>query len=228
MPDIIDKIKSRGYWKVLIRPTEYVEDRLGLSDCRSTVVNHTVNFRGWDYPHTRREEIRSGETWVQHETDWEQFVEWWRMYQSGQFIHLFGIHEDWAPDSGWGRTWIDREPGEVLSVLAALYQITEIFEFASRLASTPVLENEAYVEISLSGLEGRTLVMKPGRMLRRGYTCEEDTLTNNWTLTAEELLGQSAELALDQTRWLFERFNWHQVPLDVLEEDQRKLIEGRL
>lgn len=228
MSDIIDKIKSRGYWKVVIRPTDYVEDRLDRSECRQTVLSHRVTFRGWDYPHTRRGEISNGENFVEHTTDWEQFVEWWRLYQSGQFVHLFGIHEDWAERGGMGRTWVDADPGDVLRVLHALYQITEIFEFASRLASTKVLEDEAHLEITLTGLDGRTLTMQPGRMLRRGYTCEVDELPKAYTLSTEKLLGQSAELALKHAKWLFEGFNWHNVPLDVFREDQRKLIEGRL
>lgn len=228
MCEILDKIKRHGYWKVVIRPTRYEEDRLTLAQCRQAVVDNVVVFRGWDYPHTDRSDIINGPTWVQHTTDWSQYVEWWRMTQSGQFVHLFGIQEDWEPDE-WVAGYEDTEPGQALSVLNALFAITEIFEFASRLATTPVLEDEAYVEISLTGLEGRTLIMlNPGRTLSGRYTCGVDNLSRNWTLTTEELLGRSRELALDHARWLFTRFNWQNVPLEVFEGDQEKLIEGRL
>lgn len=228
MCEILEKIKRRGYWKVVIRPTRYEEGRLSLDECRQAVVDNVVFFRGWDYPHTKRSEITAGGTWVQHTTDWSHYVEWWRMTQSGQFVHLFGIQEDWDPE-GFAAGYNDTEPGEALSVLNALFAIAEVFEFASRLATTPVLEDEAYVEISLTGLDGRTLIMlDPGRILSGGYTCDVNELSRNWTLSTEELLGRSRDHALDHARWLFERFNWQNVPLEVLEDDQEKLIEGRL
>lgn len=228
MCEILDKIRSRGYWKVVIRPTRYEDDRLTLDECRQAVVDNVVFFRGWDYPHTNRSDIVAGETWVQHTTDWSHYVEWWRMTQSGQFVHLFGIQEDWEPEA-LVAGYADTDPGDALSVLNALFAITEIFEFASRLATSTVLEDEAYVEISLTGLEGRTLIMlDPGRILSGRYTCAVNELTQNWTLTTEELLGGSRELALDYAGWLFNRFNWQNVPLEVFEGDQEKLIEGRL
>lgn len=227
MCDNLDRITSRGYWKVIIRPTAYEEDRLTLNECRQSVTDNVVFFRGWDYPHTDRNEIEARQSSIQHETNWSHYIECWRMYQSGQFVHLFGIQEDWARETragGW-----DIEPEEWLSVLNALYQITEIFEFASRLASTQVIEDQAQISIGLHGLEGRTLFMTDaGRMLRGVYTCGEDDLSRRRQVTAQELLGRSAELALDHARWLFERFNWEHVPLDVLENDQQDLIEGRL
>ena len=33
--------------------------------------------------------------WVGQGIDWENYVEYWRFYQSGQFLHLDGMKEDW-------------------------------------------------------------------------------------------------------------------------------------
>src|SRR3989338_273974 len=106
--EIIAKIKSRGYWKVQFRPTVFnktlMPDRNALRDI---VQKNSVEIRGWDYPHIshwsnpqqRRPTV--GDDFVEGGVDWSEFVEFWRMYQSGQFIHLFGVHEDWFDRNQW-------------------------------------------------------------------------------------------------------------------------------
>jgi hypothetical protein len=56
MHPVIEKIKSRGYWKVVIRSSIFLEDRIReLSLCKKLVRDNKVRLRGWDYPHYDRE-----------------------------------------------------------------------------------------------------------------------------------------------------------------------------
>ena len=46
------RIRERGYWRVVIRPTSFDERHIpNYADLFPIVAKHSVRFRGWDYPH---------------------------------------------------------------------------------------------------------------------------------------------------------------------------------
>lgn len=130
---IIDKIKSRGYWHVVIRPLEFRRERIkSISECSSLVETWTVSLRGWPYPYFRNSDLGFRADWAQCRVDWEQFIELWRMYQSGQFVHLFGCEEDWWGESNLKSDVTEKiRPNSAPSFLMSLYSFTEIYEFAA-------------------------------------------------------------------------------------------------
>lgn len=226
--EILAKIKSRGYWFVVIRPVKFEEKRIrSLGECEELVRKCAVSLRGWNYPHYGRS--KSGIDYVESVTDWECYKELWRMYQSGQFVHFFSCREDWWHESS-SRYVKKAKPGSVLSVLSTLYSITEIYEFASRLAQKDVFDSELYISIKLHGMRDRRLIiLEPMRLLFRDYICAVDDLPlPPKKISVERILGRGHDLALDDTIWIFERFNWHSPPRGILKEEQKKLLERRL
>src|ERR671919_1952560 len=91
------KIQTRGYWRVVIRPANFQQVRVkNVLDLKRILESSAVHFRGWDFPHVDYEsDPEIGEDWVSQGIDWEMYVEYWRFYQSGQFLHLDGFKEDW-------------------------------------------------------------------------------------------------------------------------------------
>jgi len=231
---VLGKIKSRGYWQVTIRPERFDKERLkSLGDCTRLLLECKVVLRGWDYPHvSSRDGLRSGLDYVESLTDWGEYKELWRMFQSGQFIHLFGCHEDWWSEmvTIFGPSECSKiKPGSVLGVLSTLYTITEIYEFASRLAQKNLFDNSIHLSIGLHGMINRKLFVEEfGRHLFHEYVCIINDLPYSRTIAVKDILGQAADLALDHAFWIFERFNWHDPPRDVFKEDQKKLLEHRL
>ena len=69
--------------------------------------------------------------------DWMAHREFWRMYESSQFLHYRSVQEDWRERD----TWFGQEPtrrgervaGPVLGVINNLWLFVEVFEFLSRL-----------------------------------------------------------------------------------------------
>lgn len=230
---VLNKIKSRGYWQVIIRPTQFKEDRLSLQECDQIVRECKVMLRGWDYPHinNRQPPRAGGIDYVESLTDWYDHKELWRMYQSGQFVHLFGCREDWLGEEIpiFGRSrHSDVKPYSVLEIIMTLYSLTEIYEFASRLAQKNLFEGTAFLSVTLHGMENRKLIyFKQGRVLFDDYICHIKELSREKNIAVDELLGRGHELALDHTLWILERFNWFSPPREVLKEDQRKLLEGK-
>lgn len=226
MKQLLDKIHSRAYWRVLIRPSEFDSGRIpSLGQCKEIVEKSHVLLRGWDYPHFEDKDIRPGDEWIELGCDWEgRHLEFWRFYQSGQFVHHFTAIEEFHQLT---RT---PAPQRYMLVLNVLYTVTEIFEFAARLARHGVLRPGGEVSIRLHDMRDRELTHQD---LRRSlgfgpYVSKLEQIGYEATPIQERLLGAAPELAIDAANAIFERFEWFNPPRDVLVEEQRKFLERRL
>jgi hypothetical protein len=227
----IEKIKSRGFWKIIIRPSEFIPNRISnISECKSIVRDNSVLLRGWDYPHyDTNYEPTTGIDYVEQSVDWNIHIEAWRMYQSGQFVHYHALWEDWHElDTFWGQVQ-QIPPGVYLNLIGTVYLMTEIFEFSARLAAKGVLGDHCEIIIELNNTKSRQLKAFPvDRAFFSRYETALDNIPRKIQIPVNELIGRSTELALEQIEWLYRRFNWDNVNIAVFKEDQRKLLEKRL
>src|SRR6266567_3209894 len=229
----LDKeIRSRGYWRVNIRPSVFIAERAALRDLEAIARDAVVQLRGWDYPHFPRDGVTRGNDFIEAATEaaFISHLEVWRLYQSGQFIHVFSMREDWVegtPLPGLGNV----KPGELLSLESTLYTITEIFLFAARLAQRMALGPEIVVEYALHGLASRKLeTFNPERdslfLLGHG-PANTPSFERTVTEKAERISSRAPEIALEQTLKLYERFGFDP-PKESVQEDQRRFLERRL
>ena len=64
-------MKSRGYWRVEIRPTKFDKLRIPtLSKAQEVIQSCIVTLRGWDYPHWNPNNVQNMEDWVEAWEDW--------------------------------------------------------------------------------------------------------------------------------------------------------------
>ena len=94
---LLAKVHTHGYWRVVIRPSSFDPKRIpSLGDCWEAVEACTVSLRGWNYPHIdRRPELRAnGSDWIASGADFMGSIEYWQLFQSGQFVHHFAFRED--------------------------------------------------------------------------------------------------------------------------------------
>lgn len=232
MKELLEKIKSRGYWKVIIRPQEFLKDRIPhLHECKQVVLETKVSLRGWDFPHYDFQDGPiSGTDYVEQSVNFSGQVEFWRYYQSGQFVFFKGVKEDWVKENGFlgGQTY-GIEPLHTLTILNTVYLFTEIFEFASRLANKDLLGDSCQIDIVLHKAQARKLMFLDFRReLFQDYICGIQDIPYEVSTTKMELLSTSAEMALEGIIWLFQRFNWDKANSEWFREDQRKLLEKRL
>ena len=229
---LLDKIRSKGYWRVNIRPTEYEERRLGtLSEVRALVKSCQVSFRGWDYPFWEDKELRNEGEFVECSVDWGRFVEYIRFYRSGQFLHLFSALEDLLDPKEMFKNRYPRPTPRAgyLSVIGVIYLATEIFEFAARLASKGLLRPKALISVQLHNMNDHQLEMfDASRILFREYVrLSSNPVVFEREVTEDELISSGDQLALDLAVEIFENFNWNDPPRQAFTEDQRKLRERR-
>jgi hypothetical protein len=232
--ELVERIKRKGYWRVVIRPTTFDKHLIPrLSEAKKLVQSSKVSWRGWDYPHFDESASSNMADWVECWSDCDRALEYWRFYKSGQFIHLFAAHEDLIDDieSALPTRYPPRPRREgYLGFVGATFTVTEIFEFAARLANKDVLRPSAFVSVGLHNMEDHQLASFGGRrFLPDGYVYEtNEPIVVEREIPQAELIAKPDDFALDSVIQIFERFGWDDPPRQILGEDQKRLRERRL
>lgn len=231
--ELIRRIKSKGYWRVVIRPTKFEKLRIAtFSEVRQLVQSSTVSWRGWDCPHWNPDTVRNMQDCVESWVDWSYFIEYWRFYRSGQFVHLFALHEDHMDiERSLPISYPPRSKrAGYLSTVSTTYTVTEIFEFAARLANKDILRPSAVISVGLYNMENHQLeTFSANRMLFNEYVCPtNDPIIMEKEIPQHELVTRPDEFALDFVIEIFERFSWNNPSRQILSEDQKRLRERRL
>jgi len=225
---LIERIKTRGYWRVNLRPRALAEP-LTLDQCRQLVEQSNVSLRGWDYPHISKRNDDDGRfefcgDFVESWTDWGHHPEFWRFYRSSQFLHYRAISEDWIEDDQRRRP-----AGPYISVTGAIYSITEMIEFLFRLYRNGAYKAGAEVLISAENTAKRELwIADPMRMpfsYPRTTGAQRIVLARN--LGPDDLNRSSTELSVSLTLEFFDNFGWQPSP-DQIAADREKLLSRRM
>lgn len=233
-------VLEHPHWRVNFRPAVYDPSRVrNLADCLAVLYKTRVQLRGWDFPHISDSDLNYGDTWIAGWSDFMQHFEYWRFYQSAQFLYLGSVAEvtetAWAAKlratmKGWaGLRGIDIEtvPG-FLSLTNFIYSLTEYFEFAARLAQAQIYVEPITIAVSLKGVAGFMLAADENRRWTSDYIARQPELNYIETFSPADLIASSANHALECALWFFERFGWLKPNVDLIRTDQQKLLTGRL
>jgi hypothetical protein len=220
MSELTKEIRTAGYWEVAIHPASFREKRIpSLLDLEPMLQKCVVAVRGWDFPHIDRQaRVIPRLDFIEQESDWEQFRERWRFYQSGLFVILRAMHYDWRDRSSWHPRDAGWKRGATLGIGEALYALFEVFELAARLSNTPAGDDRMRVAITAGGLQGRMLVVDDPRRFgfpRAEHVAAIESFPLDLQYSRAELLANPAELAVAAARELFARFNWD-IPVERL------------
>lgn len=236
--DLIQKIKSRGYWRINFQPLIYTQKLLNLGKCKEVVEKSMLGLRGWNYPHFplgyKNEGIDHAENFIQGWVDEGIHKEFWRMYLSGQFLHYLALCEDWIEEDDLVKSFYPEnlpEPGSSIDIVGGIiYQITEIYEFLKRLCVIGIYNEGVKLSIILFNTKNRKLVInKPGRVpFSRVYTTVSDKIEYSKKFYTQQILEHSEELALETIVYIFDKFGWYEPPIESIKKDQKDLLLGKL
>ncbi|TIN79754.1 hypothetical protein [Mesorhizobium sp.] len=222
---LIEDIKSKGHWRVNIRPAADLAEKLSFAECRKIVADANVELRGWDYPHVldRNDETTgyyNDAGFVENWTTWSTNREFWRMYQSGQFLHYRAFWEDRDQYKGTPQT-------SFLSIEGAIYTITEIVEFAARLRAHPAFAGGLLISVRAVQTANRALWVGERRISffeRKATQAPSVEVTGN--LAAAGLEPIPLDLSLKMIQTFFDNFGW--TPADhQIRASQDRLINRR-
>ena len=226
---LLEKIRSRGHWKVVIRPGTFVANRVpNITELYPILESRSVQLRGWDFPHLdSKTRPQIDQDWIEQASEWEQYLEFWRFYQTGQFVDFSGFTQDWRDQSRLSPPDKDWKPKMYLSVERAVFRFTEIFEFAARLSLTEAGDEQMHLEIIVGGLNGRGLGVDPvrraGSEILMGMKATIEEKPYKIDLSRVELITEPRGLALKPAVELFRRFGWDP-SLEILRDMQDELL----
>lgn len=231
---IIDEIKKRGFWRVNFRPRTLSQKIEKLGDCLEIITKSKVSLRGWSYPHVpsfnaSHKEVTPGKDYYEGQIIAGMHLEFWRIYQSTQFIHYCSLWEDWREEDTFFGDGKGPEPGTSLCIIGAVYHITEMFEFLRRLVENGLYEEGVRVTIALNNTIGRKLWIDDRRRAPfiTDYTTSAPEIDYQKEFSKEEILLQSKDHAFDCIIHIFDRFGWHQPNVQSIKNDQNALLSGR-
>ncbi len=214
---LLDTIQSVGHWRVNFRPMSPLDPQLNFLKCFELVRDNAVSIRGWDYPHlSHRQDNEGGSSrggdFYENWCDWWGFHEFWRMYKSGQFLSYNALRED---------TKEEGRPG-TLSIINAIYTMTEFLEFAHRLHRAGPYDDGVGITIELRNTANRILEVGPSRIPffdRKQTSAEAISLERR--LSATQIGNDHQAVAIELLLELFDYFGWNPTREQII-ADQAK------
>lgn len=227
--ETLTHIKEKGHWKITFRPTVYKPDALSLKETNEIMENCQVRLRGWYYPHIQHAQTGHGTVTRANDhcmgwfDDGGAYKEVWRMYQSGQFMHYKALWEDREKYSK-----APNEPYLAISSTLAL-NVTEMFEFFSRLAQTGKFGEQFEVSLELVS-NAPTRILWVDDPMRWGFFQRYETTASiipfKHTYTMEEIL-RVRENALEVITHIEQSFGRDNPNLENVAVDQEQLLSGK-
>jgi hypothetical protein len=224
------KIKSRGYWQIIIRPTKFQKERINdLSNGLKIIDECKLSFRSGGYPLMNiKEQAYFGIDYIESIVDLSVHKELWRFYDSGQFIHFIGFKEDWYDENEFRSNQPVCPPKTIFDAIDAIYYMTEIYRFASSLANKQVFDSSIQISIKLNELTNRALISSDfKRSLYPDYRCRINYFPIEKEISLNELVEKCDEIAIEQVIEIFKRFGLHDPPVKGIKEIQQNFLEGR-
>jgi hypothetical protein len=208
---ILKAIKSRGYWRVLIRPSKYVRDRiLSINKCEQLIKQTKVSIRGWDFPHMERNLVYEKD-YIESATEFHDMLEFWRIYKSGQFIFYSGFMEDWFQErvghiatSGWNRS-----PMSSLDIILTLFRMTEVYEFTARFIEANQIDTPVELSIKLVNTQNRALFFSDySRPTFCDHICKDVEISYLEKKYPRDFLANATGYAINTSLHVFSYFDW--------------------
>ena len=228
--EIKTKIMEHGYWEIVLKPAKYPDEKVTDKQLRNWLKKHQVRYRGWYYPHFAKginEYYNAQESYMESYVHHECFLEVFRFYQSGQFIQYMGIKEDRLdPESLRFTQWTptQRPPSEqhYLDLTMTLYQLTEIFLFAAKLAADGVFSDQAQISIKIHGTNHRSLRFRNFIPSLDEYECHaEPIILEPVVISPEGLKTEHNKLAIDAVVKILTYFDFTSEHIEkILEVEQ--------
>lgn len=215
---LLEKIKSRGYWRINFRPLSEPDRVLSINQCKSVVERNRVSLRGWDYPHIPRiEETALLESSFEAWNDWSTHIEFWRMYTSTQFIHYRAVPEDWRAEDPFSQSGSSQDE-RILGVTMHSWHLTEVFEFLSRLTKDGLYGGGVQVSLSLMNTANRTLTVDDHK--RAPFSYDRATGAKELTYTTDLQpadLTEPKQRAADAILYFWDKFGFEPAREQVLQ-----------
>lgn len=225
------KIDNLGNIKVIFEPRTYDQDRIQKKDLQDILEKSSVSLRGWSFPHIpiqdredtqRPSSIGNG---VEFYVAWQDMLEIFRFYQSGQFLAKFAMREDTLGEVHGKKI----DAGRYLDFLSLIYRVTEITLFIKNLIENTNIEGGT-LTIELHNVKDReieSLFSHNIFPLHGNYKSRMSDTIHLQSFDREKILTDPLEIARNFIKDIFYDFNWKSYSEQMIRTHQENLINRR-
>jgi Putative DNA-binding domain len=206
---------NQPHWNLVAHPGNYIENRMADQQRVADLIRQsTVALRGWDFPHTDRENASNFAQGRQSQTAFMHHVEGYRAYFSGLFCWKSAFWEN------------ERFAGQnVLSFIGIIFQITEFFQFLKRYYPAVPEATDITGAINIVNVRGLTLAsMRPDVDLFGQYASRENLIEMSLNFNMAEIETDAEAIARRFAKRVFAVFNWDDISDDSIKFWQQKLL----
>lgn len=216
MEELKKRIKSGGYWKIILRPVEFLEKKIpSLIDCKNIIGTNAIRYRGWEFPIINHEHYNNLNNGIESFIELKQFRECWEFYQSGQFVFHSSFYEDDEKDEikkyasfPMAMNEEDISKGNFQCIEFIINRITILFDFIEKITKMDVLGNEFLITIELNNVKERVLFFyKRSRLITIVYKCKINEIKYEEKFEKLTFLNEKDNLIIACCEYIFERFN---------------------
>lgn len=160
---------------------------------------------------------RSDDNWKNQDPGVQDF---WQASLQGELYTIRGYMEDGPAD---------HEKGAVLSLHYPISTIAEGIFFAERYASHFHDTKAVAMYCRFTGLDNRSLVSGDGRRdIREGQVCRSDKFSKSTLATLDQIREDPAEIVHGLLKQLYERFDFFELPIEVVRQMVTQVKKRRL
>jgi hypothetical protein len=219
---LLDKIRTRGHWRVVFRPQVFKQRITSLKQLFVIVEEKRVDMGGWRFPFIpdHPSDLKNGQRhidkdWVGQIHVWEHHLEAWRCYSSGQFSCITSMPWDWRDQSGWWPAEMTPgwKPNAVVGILHIAQMVSQALEFFVRLGETPLGDEQLHFEIVLGHVQNRQLFPdSPRRILGPDYRSNLDSIPVQRDISRAELIARLDDVTAESISEIFSGFDFKVAP----------------
>lgn len=228
--DVLSSVKEKAHYEITLRPKS--PNNFTLHALEDMMDECRVQCRGYPYPYTingKNGSMRRLERCIELSHDTGMYMGVWRFCKSGQFKQYLALPEARWPKGESHSIRIGIPPREkFLEPIVTLYQISEVFLFAKRLAHT--VPDVWTISISLYDMQDRMLDIRvPERFgLYNDYKCDIPVINISADIHSTALQSSYADLAIEKTLEITGYFGWSGKDLEqTLRQEQEKMYRLR-
>lgn len=213
-------------FEVVAHPTVYNVKRISsIPEVADAVRKNEVSLRGWNFPHTDRENAGPFANGFQSSTVRGRYTEGYRIYQSGLFAWRRAYWEDTEGAEGGYKTEKGRP---VLSFISAIYSFTEYLLFLSRLYEQIAPDSTVRIAITLHGCNGRQLASFDARVpVWPNLVAQDDVIPQVREVQVAELRASHLTIAAQMAKHVLNVFGWMDATDEMITDWQQRLLLKR-
>lgn len=231
-------ITKQPHWQIIIRPENYERELVpSLTNCSQLVERSRVKLSGWSYPCLIFDSSLSarGSNWVSNWIDCGLGrAEYWRIYQSGQFVHYLSFWSQSSEDlqkinysfrqkSNYS---MQKDIPGYVAIPDIIFNMTGMYEFAARLCEAGIYRGTVAFQVRLVGIRSFVLSQPKSWMGFSGFhQVTENSLEHLISVSSVDLVATPRDHAINSVVWFAERFGWNNPPKVAFLQTQQQLFE---